>query len=98
MRQRGRDEKSLRSKLAGLICLLGEWLLRIGFRADPDGGAIVVVVVHGCNAWSCSRHLGWTTQARSAADLSREAAEELERHAQVLDEIGGLVGEPPSRL
>jgi len=58
---------------------------------DPNGGAAVIVVVHGSHFWSRSWHIGWANQARKASSLVVEESEALLEHARLLDEIETIV-------
>lgn len=81
---------TVRGVLSGYCCRLGAWLIKRGYRLDPDGGAAVVVVVHGEDHWSGSWHLGWTSQAFLAAELATYAAEVLREHATKLEKDNGI--------
>jgi hypothetical protein len=80
----------LRTVAARMSYRTGAWLISKGVQIDPDGGAAVISVVHGSKAWARSWHLGWSSQARKAAALSRLEARALHRHALTLDEIGEM--------
>jgi hypothetical protein len=75
---------TFRSVLASLTCRLGAWLIRRGYRVDPDGGAVVVVVVHGGDQWSLAWHHGWPAQAAQAAVLAQGQADTLSSRADSL--------------
>lgn len=76
---------AMRSVFASLTCRLGTWLIHRGYRLDPSGGAVAIVVVHGDDHWSRCWHRGWPDQAILAAATARMQADALEGLAEKLN-------------
>ena len=82
------ERVSIRSVIASLTCRLGTWLIHHGYRFDPGGGAVAIVVVHGDDHWSRCWYQGWPDQAILAAATARMQAEALEGLAEKLSTTG----------
>lgn len=69
---------------------LGAWLIRISVTWHPRGGASVVSLAVGEDAYGRCWHQGRPGQARAVALLAREEAMILDGQAILLDEIGDM--------
>ncbi len=69
---------------------LGAWLIRISVTWSPRGGASVVSLVVGEDAYGRCWHRGTSGQSRAVAILAREEAKILDGQAILLDEIGDM--------
>ncbi len=69
---------------------MGAWLIRISVTWSPRGGAAVVSLVVGDDAYGRCWHRGTPGQARAVSILAREEAKILDGQAILLEEIGDM--------
>lgn len=80
----------LRDLASWLLFRLAARLARLGVRIQRDGGAAIVVAMHGKDAVMGSWHLGHVGYADAVAVLARAEAEHLEEHVATLNEIEAM--------